>query len=125
MGYYLVDCFELMPVNREILLDVPGAFPIGEDFLQASGQWDCIIANPPFAKNQDIDHVRKMWDVLAAGGRIVTIMSAHWTFSQNRKELDFRDFVRQYSTDVEDVPAGAFKESGTGVASVIVQLRKP
>lgn len=121
----IVDCYELMDLNSSILAKVDGARIVGSDFLQAAGQWDCIIANPPFAKNQDIDHVAKMWEVLAPGGRIVTIMSPHWTFSRSRKELDFRDFVRRYSTDVEDVPSGAFKESGTGVASVIVQLRKP
>lgn len=120
-----VDCFELMPVNREILRGVQGARILGEDFLQASGSWDCIIANPPFAKNQDVDHVLKMWEVLAPGGRIVTIMSPHWTFAQGRKEEDFRRFLKLYSIDVEEIPAGAFKESGTGVASVIVHLRKP
>lgn len=102
-----VECFELMPINREILQRVPGVTILGEDFMDAAaGLWDCIIANPPFTKNQDIDHVLKMWDALAPGGRIVTIMSPHWTFAQGCKEEEFRRFLKLYSTDVEEIPAG-------------------
>ena len=56
-----VDCYEAMDVNRSLLEKVENATILGEDFLQAptDKKYDRIIANPPFSKNQDIDHSRK------------------------------------------------------------------
>ena len=60
-------------------MDWTGTF-MGDDFLNPSEwatafKYDRIIANPPFTKNQDIDHVMQMWNFLKPGGRIVSIMS--------------------------------------------------
>jgi hypothetical protein len=82
------------------------------------------VANPPFSKNQDIDHVMKMYDLLKKGGRLVSIMSSHWKTSKNKKETEFREFIKKTKATVKDVEAGAFKQSGTNVATVIVVIDK-
>ncbi len=61
---------------------------------------------------------------LAPGGRLVAVMSQAFTYHQQRKAEAFRELVEQVGT-WEHLPAGSFKESGTGVAAVIVVLEKP
>ena len=125
----LVDVYEIMPSNIGVLSEKYKNSEInfiGEDFLEASQErkYSRIIANPPFTKNQDIDHVRKMYDVLAPGGRIVTVTSKHWQLSGNKKETEFRDWLNRLGATIEDVPAGTFKESGTMIESLIVVIDK-
>lgn len=76
----IVHCFELMDINRTVLSKIKDCVILGNDFLTETEpfhRFDRIIANPPFAKNQDIDHIYKMWEVLKPGGKIVTIASKH------------------------------------------------
>lgn len=121
-----VDCYEAMPVNISILKKMPSVIFKGEDFLAAEEKYDYdrIIANPPFSKNQDIDHVYKMWSVLKPGGRIVTITSKHWQLSQNKKETQFRQWLELNKAEIIEVEAGEFKESGTTIATVILVINK-
>jgi hypothetical protein len=124
----LVDCFELMDINREILKRKPGALIIGDDFFKIKEydrvEYDRIIANPPFSKNQDIDHIVKMYDVLAEGGRLVSIASKHWQLSSNKKEIQFREWLKSLGAEVIDIEAGAFKDSGTMISSCIIVIDK-
>lgn len=129
---------ELMDINRNILekkysgLDhIKRLSPAGNDFLNLDPDfkefegYDKIIANPPFAKNQDIDHIRKMYDCLKPGGRIVTISSKHWVNSKNKKEMDFAAWL--YDTceaDVNGIDAGTFSESGTKIETLILIIDK-
>ena len=64
-----IDYYELMDLNRTFLEKLPNCTLIGEDFITEKQTivYDRIIANPPFSKNQDIDHVLKMYDRLADG----------------------------------------------------------
>lgn len=121
------DCFELMETNR-IILKKSGLYfnLIGDDFLKSDDRkYTKIVANPPFSKNQDIDHVYKMWSKLARGGRLVTIMSRHWMDSNNKKETQFREFLEGVYADTILLDAGEFKESGTNILTVIVIIDKP
>lgn len=83
-----------------------------------------IIANPPFYKNQDIDHIYKMYGKLSRGGGIVTIMSKHWEESRNKKETLFRNWLNEIDSEVIEVESGEFKNSGTSIATVIVIINK-
>jgi len=121
------ECFELMETNKMILNKTDLKFDlIGDDFLKSNGkEYSKIIANPPFSKNQDITHVYKMFEKLARGGRIVTIMSKHWQNSTNKKETQFREFLEELNAEITDINSGEFKESGTSIATVIVTIEKP
>jgi phospholipid N-methyltransferase len=122
-----VDCFELMEINQTSLKKVPTANIIGDDFLQTEieNEYDIVIANPPFSKNQDIEHIRKMFQVVKPGGTIITIASKHWQSSSNKKETEFRDWLKEFDPHIEEIEAGEFKESGTMVGAVLLVFDKP
>lgn len=129
--YMVVDCFELMDVNRTVLFGMDKAVLIGTDFMDidtqkeyADNAFDVVVANPPFSKNQDIDHVRKMYEYTKSPGRIVTIMSNHWRSSSNKKETEFRAWLYSQRHDIYEIEAGEFKESGTSIAACIVVIEK-
>lgn len=121
----VVDCYELMEENRTELGKIPNARILGEDFLESEvGMYDRIIANPPFTNNQDITHVMKMWDHHSEGGQKAVIMSKHWQFASDKASRDFRSFIDTVDHDIAELPAGAFKESGTNIETVMVTLWK-
>lgn len=123
-----VSCFEAMPLNKEVLLQtVDNIIFEGADFLECDTRhkWNVIIANPPFTKNQDIDHIRKMYEHLAPGGRLVTLASPHWEFSTNQKETEFRIFLDDVCALVKPVPKGTFRESGTEIETRRIYIIKP
>ena len=72
----IVDCYEIMELNKTFLNKIPTANLIGSDFLRfnITNLYDKIIANPPFRNNQDIDHIRKMFSCLKEGGNIVPLV---------------------------------------------------
>src|SRR5262245_30876980 len=124
----VVDCFELMPENRIKLGYVGAANIIGGDFLEhpARAEYDRIVANPPFTRNQDIEHIRHMWDCLKPGGRLVTIASTHWAQAdgRTRKHQEFRDWLYQIDGEYGPIEPGTFKESGTSVGAVLIVADK-
>lgn len=124
-----VHVFELMPQNRDLLSKIEDCILVGEDFLNNSFdhnlQFDRIIANPPFSNNQDIDHIREMYRRLKRGGILVSIASKHWQFASGKKEVAFKDWLGSLDADIEEIPAGDFKESGTNVSTCIIKIRKP
>ncbi len=95
------------------------------------------MMNPPFSRNQDIRHVMRALDFLRPGGRLVAIMSPHFTFAQDALSRTFRKLIGypdssaqgvgadQIVADatVEMLPAGTFTAEGTNVASVLVYIR--
>lgn len=125
-GERKVSAFELMKENQEILSKVPRVFLLGEDFLAASlpEQFDRIVANPPFSSNQDIDHVKKMYACLKPGGRLVSIVSTSWKHGTQKKQEAFKTWLKEVGAMEENVPAGAFKKSGTTVPTIILVIDK-
>lgn len=120
------DCFELMDVNTIILKKSGLRFNlIGDDFLKHNGKtYTKIIANPPFSKNQDIDHLRKMYECLSRGGRLVCITSESWVFGSQKKQVGFKNWLNEIEAEVIDIEKGRFKESGTTVGGKIVIINK-
>ena len=83
-----VECYELMPENREFLHTLSNVILLDEDFTKDSvGSYTKIIANPPFTGNQDIEHVRLMYDRLEEGGTLAAITSQHWKFASEKNVL--------------------------------------
>lgn len=120
-----IFAIELMDINSSILTKKGFAHELG-DFLKIPGQpiYDKIIANPPFSKNQDIDHIMHMYDLLKSGGRLVSVASRHWKLSSNNKESKFREWIKEVGADIIDVDAGVFKSSGTQIATCIIVVDK-
>jgi len=119
----------------EIYLDFAGILSgkfdctvVNKDFLTANpayAQYDKIVANPPFTKEQDVDHASKMLDFLKPGGTLVCIMasSVMWRTNQKTKLFHMR---LEHDTDYEfiELPENSFKESGTGVNTVMLVAEK-
>jgi hypothetical protein len=97
------------------------------DFLGCDGElgtFDRIIANPPFRNGQDVDHVTHMYHLLKPGGILVTVMSPAWQYRMDSKPSAFRTWLEQLPHEVEDLPEGTFKCSGTNVRSLLITIRK-
>lgn len=126
-----VHTFELMEINRNVLSKIKYCIILGEDFLTAPntdhylhGSFHRVIANPPFSKNQDIDHIYKMYEYCKKGGRIVSVASKHWQLSSNKKETEFRNWLELLGAEIIEIEKGRFKESGTMISSVIIVINK-
>lgn len=120
-----VECIERHASLCEILA-AKGHSVIRGDFLEIStaGQFDAVLMNPPFEGGQDLQHVRRAFDAVKEGGALVAIMGAGVTFRSDRRYAEFRAWAEDMGGEFVDIPAGTFKESGTGVASVMLTIRK-
>lgn len=120
-----VDCYELMEANFMALVgDVRLGLVRHMDFLAQTPEasYDRVVMNPPFAKQADIKHVLHALRFLKPGGLLVSVMAASVAFRDNRLTQEFRDLIRERGGDIEALPDGAFKSSGTMVRTVIVTI---
>ena len=121
----IVECYELMPENRELLHSLENVILLDEDFTKDSvGHYTKIIANPPFSGNQDIAHVKLMYERLEQGGTLAAITSQHWKFASEKKCIDFRNWLKEVHGEVFEISAGEFKESGTSISTMAVVIKK-
>lgn len=114
-----VTCYELLPANIEALraLGYDHWKITQADFLaiEPASIYDRIVTNPPFEKQADIAHVTHAYRFLKPGGRLVSVMSAGVRFREDRKTAAFHQLVQEHGGWFEDLPAEAFKASGTTV----------
>jgi predicted RNA methylase len=133
VGLENVVCYEADPQRRLALinagLSVRGHAEAGNDFCDFLSvdpkriiDIDVVLMNPPFARGQDIAHVLHAFNFLQLGGRLVAITSPGWTFRQERKYQEFREFVEQHMFHQEALPAGTFKASGTNASAILLGL---
>ena len=122
----VVDCFELMPENRDFLLCMNGINLIGFDFLTepCNRKYDAIIANPPFSGNQDMMHVMRMYDCLSNDGILLAITSRGYTFRNDKKAIEFREWLASVDAKQYRIEKGRFKDSGTAIEANLLKIRK-
>ena len=115
---------ELQARNVDVLKGL-GFSPVQMDFLdfQHETGFDCVLMNPPFSRQADLDHVLHAWSMVRKGGRLVAIMAASVTFRNNAKSVAFRNLVASHGR-MWDNPDGSFKSVGTQVRTVTVVLDK-
>lgn len=123
-----LDFCEISQERMKQCVDLfPCAVPIGENFLQATigNPYDLIVMNPPFTKQQDIDHVLRALDfVKKPGGVIVSVMPEGTFWRENKKTKEFWVAVRKaQEVGDEELPEGAFKTSGTMIRTRILWIR--
>lgn len=121
-----LHCVELLDDNVAALAKRGFSIKHHGDFLSLApvAEFDRVVMNPPFDKQSDIDHVTHAWKFLKPGGRLVSIMASSVLFRDNRKTVEFRGLAEKHGT-IERLPEGSFKESGTGVNTVLVVMDKP
>jgi hypothetical protein len=80
--------------------------------------------NPPFEDGQDMAHVMGAYKLLKPGGSLCAIMSEGTFFRKDKKAKQFQDWFYNLEGWSEKLPEGSFKESGTGVSTRIVLIKK-
>lgn len=93
-----------------------------DDFLQCDdlGKFDRILMNPPFANAEDIEHIIHALNLLKPGGRLVAICA-----NGPRQNAILKPLVMAHGGVWEELPADAFKESGTSVRTVLLAIDEP
>lgn len=132
----IVDCVEIQDDNARVLTDVriyrnmyPGKLtPVMVcDFLTGTEPrqaYDRVVMNPPFTRQDDVRHVLHAFGHVKPGGRLVAVMSNGVTFRDTPLTREFRALMDREGGEIHTLPEGAFKESGTGVRTVIAVLPK-
>lgn len=121
---------ELEPQKRE-LLEAKGYEVIGKDFMKdipEGESFDRIVMNPPFSKRQDTEHVRRAYDLLNPGGKLVAIVSEGSFFGKDKKASEFRDWLEEVGGTSEKLAEGSFNDPSlpvtTGVNTRMVVIEK-
>ena len=90
---------ELNPEMKKELNKKPYTSITGVDFLayvkeiqedKIRSDFSHVIMNPPFARQQDIDHIMAAYEALAPGGILVSVATTSWKWRENKKAVDFR-----------------------------------
>lgn len=111
-------CNYLAPASREHVTVTTA------DFLTITPvrKYNLVMMNPPFAKRADLRHVMHAKDFLVEDGRMVAIMSAGVEFRNDTPTRHFREWVASKGGTIERLPEDSFRESGTGVNTVLVEF---
>lgn len=118
-----ITCVE-KNANRCAILQAKGYTAKNEDFMfySPSREFDVAFMNPPFESQQDIDHVLRAESMVTFG--LVAVMSEGAFFRTDAKSVEFRKHLLSVNARVEELPENAFKESGTGVRTRLIMIRK-
>lgn len=79
-------------------------------------QFDVILMNPPFKNGEDIKHINHARQFLKPGGILVAICAGG-----PRQEEQLKTLTHSWVK----LPEGTFKESGTGVNTVLLTIHAP
>jgi predicted RNA methylase len=118
---------------RKYLVGKPYPYITGVDFHTFAQQvfdgkinrvFNRVVMNPPFCRQQDIDHIQKAYDVLNPGGILVSVMSVSPFFRTNQKSVDFRNWLGNLNSQVMDIGEGQFKASGTDIRTKVIKIVK-
>lgn len=88
--------------------------------------FDRAVMNPPFCKvgkGDHLDHVRYAFSMLRPAGVLVSVLPSSIEFRRDRRYAEFRAWVEEHGT-IDALPAGSFKDSGTGVNTCVVRMEK-
>lgn len=88
-------------------------------------RFDRVVMNPPFCKvgkGDHLDHVRHAHYLLEGGGILVSVLPSSVEFRRDKRYREFREWVASHQGTITPLPAGSFKESGTGVNTVVVKV---
>jgi predicted RNA methylase len=124
-----VDTVELSSTLRDVL-KAKGHNVVANDFndYTPTEQYDSVIMNPPFSKNQDSDHIQKAFNMVKPGGKLVAIAGEGVFFRNDKKSQAFRVWLDQTGATVEKLPQGTFQDKTlqniTGVNARLVTITK-
>lgn len=118
-GAKAIHCIDSDPEAADVLRSKRlKVLEIG-DFLKMTPQrkYDRIVMNPPFTRGADLKHVTHALNWLATGGRLVAVVYGHDTSR-------FGQFGGGGVRRSQQLPRGAFAESGTDIPTSIIIIDK-
>lgn len=124
-SYGKITCVELNEDKCKVLKE-KGYNTIHGNFLSEkfTEQYHGIIAAPPFKNNIDLLHITKMYSLLAPQGVLVTLTSPYWTINNEIHQVEFREFLKDKTYQLEMLPDNTFVEKGKTVPTMILKLVK-
>lgn len=127
VGKVNVTCHELMPENVKKLVALGFALDGPQDFLSITPEpkYDRICMNPPFSSGKDVAHIRHAMGFLKPGGVLTAYASTSWQTHDTSGSKSFQAYVAKLGGQVKQIPAGAFKTSGTDVPTTLLKLTRP
>lgn len=125
-----IDTVEYLDINQKVLKE-KGFDPWCGDFIEFnkdySKKYRYIFMNPPFSLKHDkhayITHVEHALNMLEDWGTLVAIVAPGFLHNNTKKERAFYDKVMELG-ELEEIPPGEFKESGTMIKTVMLTLTK-
>jgi len=124
-----VDVIEISSQLREILT-AKGYAVVAHDFdsFTPEEKYDAVLMNPPFSNRQDAAHIRRAYDMVKAGGRLVAIAGEGVFFGSDAKAVQFRDWLDSVGAEVEQLGAGTFMDKSllatTGANARLITIQK-
>lgn len=123
-----IDAVELDPINIEAMRqqEFEGVNLIEGDFLEIElePRYIAIVTNPPFStkgnKNLWVKHIEKCLTLLRPGGKLAFIAPDNFRWSDDPNIAALRHEMALRNAYVKQSPCGAFRESGTEIATVLV-----
>ena len=82
------------------------------------GLFDAVLMSPPFAQCADIEHITHALAMLKPGGRLVALCA-----NGPRQRASLRPMVEARGGEWENLPAGTFKDEGTGVRVALITMQ--
>ncbi|QYY35288.1 class I SAM-dependent methyltransferase [Ruficoccus sp. ZRK36] len=121
-GARSVDAVEINRDCAKHLVQACDNFVI-RDFLSLTPEpyYDRVVMNPPFTKNQDIDHVRHAIQFVRPGGRLVAIMAGN---AERKSFTAMTDDMGDDEVTISMLPDGSFKEAGTSARTLLIIIHK-
>jgi phospholipid N-methyltransferase len=106
--------------NADFLACLPDASAGFGDNVEQLGTFDRVLMNPPFANAADIKHITHALRFLKPGGKLVAICA-----NGPRQGNALRPIVAAHNGIWQELPADTFKDSGTGVRTVLLSIVIP
>lgn len=125
-----IDCLDIQPDLLDSLKKEGFCIFPAQNFLNLNpsspdiDQYARIVMNPPFTRQQDLEHVEHALGFLKPGGILVSIMSPSIQYRTNKKTLAFLNMLSAYRHETKSLPEGTFKMSGTLVSTIILKVWK-
>ncbi|WP_339096223.1 ParB/RepB/Spo0J family partition protein [Deinococcus sp. VB142] len=125
------DCVEL-DEDRAQTIRAKGFKVVGSDFLQFTLEqpYDYVLMNPPFTVDGDtqayISHIEHALTCLRPGGDLVAVVPGSFAWLSRKRVAEFRTFCEKHAqSPLQEIAPGAFKASGTDIATCLIHITKP
>lgn len=87
-------------------------------------RFDRIVMNPPFANALDIKHIMMAFELLKDDGKLIGLMAENSIYYDRPITKVFNQFLNDTNAHVSQIPHGSFRDSGTLVDIIQIEIDK-